>query len=46
MTARGFYQPNDAWVGDVIPWQEDGVFHLFYLHEDRGATTGECLGTA
>lgn len=40
MTARGFYQPNDAWVGDVIPWQEDGVFHLFYLHEDRGATTG------
>lgn len=40
MTARGFYQPNDAWVGDVIPWQEVGVFHLFYLHEDRGAITG------
>ena len=40
MTAQGFYQPNGAWVGDVIPWQEDGVFHLFYLHEDRGVSGG------
>ena len=32
---RGFYQPQEAWVGDVIPWQEDGEFHLFYLHETR-----------
>ncbi|MGN6241348.1 MAG: GH32 C-terminal domain-containing protein [Cellulosimicrobium cellulans] len=37
MDQRGFYQPTDAWVGDVIPWQEDGVFHLFYLHETRRA---------
>jgi len=29
------YQPPGAWVGDVIPWQEDGVFHLFFLHETR-----------
>ncbi|WP_449371804.1 family 43 glycosylhydrolase [Arthrobacter psychrolactophilus] len=35
MKQRGFYKPTDAWVGDVIPWQEDGVFHLFYLHETR-----------
>lgn len=35
MDQRGFYQPNGAWIGDVIPWQEDGVFHLFYLHETR-----------
>lgn len=35
MSQRGFYQPEDGWVGDVIPWQEDGVFHLFYLHETR-----------
>ena len=35
MDQRGFYQPNGAWVGDVIPWHEDGVFHLFYLHETR-----------
>lgn len=35
MQQRGFYRPRGAWVGDVIPWQEDGVFHLFYLHETR-----------
>lgn len=40
MTKQGFYQPKGAWVGDVIPWQEDGVFHLFYLHEDRGVSGG------
>ncbi|QEO16071.1 family 43 glycosylhydrolase [Agromyces intestinalis] len=35
MNQRGFYQPNSAWIGDVIPWQEGGAFHLFYLHETR-----------
>ena len=35
MDQRGFYRPQDAWVGDVIPWEEDGRFHLFYLHETR-----------
>lgn len=30
-----FFQPEAAWVGDVIPWQEDGVFQLFYLFEGR-----------
>ncbi|MWV59387.1 GH32 C-terminal domain-containing protein [Rathayibacter sp. VKM Ac-2754] len=35
MDQRGFYRPEGAWVGDVIPWQEDGEFHLFYLHETR-----------
>ena len=35
MSQRGFYQPTGAWVGDVIPWQEDGIFHLFYLLETR-----------
>ncbi|WP_127795120.1 glycoside hydrolase family 32 protein [Agromyces sp. LHK192] len=35
MDQRGLYQPDGAWIGDVIPWQEDGVFHLFYLHETR-----------
>ena len=35
MSQRGFYRPQGAWVGDVIPWQEDGRFHLFYLHESR-----------
>ena len=35
MRRRGFYQPEGAWVGDVIPWQHDGEFRLFYLHETR-----------
>ena len=35
MNQRGFHQPSGAWVGDVIPWQEDGAFHLLYLHESR-----------
>lgn len=35
MSHRGFYTPPAAWLGDVIPWEEDGVFHLFYLHETR-----------
>lgn len=38
MSQRGFYRPErpgEAWVGDVIPWQEDGEFHLFYLYETR-----------
>lgn len=35
MNQRGFFRPPHAWVGDVIPWQEDGTFHLFYLHETR-----------
>ncbi|MGK9149479.1 GH32 C-terminal domain-containing protein [Plantibacter flavus] len=35
MSQRGFHRPSDAWVGDVIPWQEDGAFHLLYLHESR-----------
>lgn len=30
-----FPKPVDGWVGDVIPWQEDGVFSLFYLHDVR-----------
>jgi beta-fructofuranosidase len=27
-----FYRPHNAWVGDVIPYYEDGEFKLFYLH--------------
>lgn len=35
MSERGFFRPEGAWVGDVIPWQQDGAFQLFYLHESR-----------
>jgi len=27
-----FYRPKNAWVGDVIPYYENGEFKLFYLH--------------
>jgi beta-fructofuranosidase len=30
-----FFQPADAWVGDLIPFEHDGEFWLFYLHEVR-----------
>lgn len=32
MTKEFFYRPENAWVGDVIPYYEDGEFKLFYLH--------------
>ena len=32
-----FFQPADGWVGDVIPFQHEGRFWLFYLHEVREA---------
>ncbi|WP_136612102.1 glycoside hydrolase family protein [Sinomonas albida] len=36
MSQQVFFQPNDGgWVGDVIPFQHDGEFWLFYLHELR-----------
>ena len=30
-----FFQPQDGWVGDVIPYERDGEIWLFYLHEFR-----------
>ncbi|OOP62507.1 glycoside hydrolase [Arthrobacter sp. SRS-W-1-2016] len=35
MTYSVFFQPAEGWVGDVIPFQKDGEFWLFYLHEVR-----------
>lgn len=32
MAQEFFYRPEQAWVGDVIPYYEDGEFKLFYLH--------------
>ena len=36
-----FYRPEDAFTADVIPYWEDGVFHLFYLKEYRGENRKE-----
>lgn len=30
-----FYKPQDAWVGDLIPYCEDGLYYGFYLHDPR-----------
>lgn len=30
-----FYKPEDAWVGDLIPYYENGVYYAFYLHDPR-----------
>ena len=30
-----FYQPENAWVGDLIPYYEAGVFYAYYLHDPR-----------
>ncbi len=30
-----FYRPEDAWVGDLIPYYEDGLYYGFYLHDPR-----------
>ncbi|MGO4147791.1 GH32 C-terminal domain-containing protein [Paenarthrobacter sp. YAF11_1] len=35
MKHSAFFQPSDGWVGDLIPFEKDGEFWLFYLHEDR-----------
>lgn len=30
-----FYKPEDAWLGDVIPFSWQGAYHIFYLHDPR-----------
>lgn len=30
-----FYQPNQGYVADIIPFYDEGRFHLFYLHDYR-----------
>ena len=32
-----FYTPNRAWLGDVIPYAENGLFYLYYLNDRRYA---------
>lgn len=30
-----FYKPRNAWVGDLIPYWENGTYYGFYLHDPR-----------
>ena len=32
---RTFFKPTVGWVGDPMPFYENGVFHLFYLYDAR-----------
>lgn len=35
-----FWKPAQGWVGDPMPFYENGKFHVFYLHDARdGAAT-------
>lgn len=35
MRPAPFFRPDPHWVGDVIPYVFEGVFYLYYLHEQR-----------
>lgn len=35
-----FYKPDGGWIGDVIPFYEDGVYWLYYLHARRTEGVG------
>ena len=30
-----FFKPDNAWVGDLIPYYEDGTYYAYYLHDPR-----------
>lgn len=30
-----FYKPENAWVGDLIPYYDNGTYYGFYLHDPR-----------
>lgn len=35
-----FWKPSNGWVGDPMPFYENGKYHVFYLHDARdGAPT-------
>lgn len=30
-----FFKPDNAWVGDLIPYYDKGTYYAFYLHDSR-----------
>ena len=36
-TYKHFFQPKNAWVGDPMPFYDNGKFHIFYLYDQRPA---------
>ena len=39
-----FYKPKDGWVGDTIPFANDGKFYIYYLHDERKGNTQDEYG--
>jgi beta-fructofuranosidase len=37
MRQKTLFRPTTGWVGDVIPFEKDGEFWLYFLHEQREA---------
>lgn len=37
MEPAPFFRPAPHWVGDVIPFVHEGVYYLYYLHEQRSS---------
>lgn len=33
--SKMFYRPKEAWVGDLVPYYEEGMYYAFYLHDPR-----------
>ena len=31
-----YYQPEGIWVGDIMPYGEDGTFYLYHQRYDQG----------
>lgn len=34
---KTFFRPKKAWVGDPMPFYDDGKFYIYYLHDKRPA---------
>lgn len=34
---KTLFQPKNAWVGDPIPFYDNGKFYIYYLHDSRPA---------
>lgn len=40
-----YYQPKDIWVGDIMPYGEDGTFYIYHQRDTRNpAPFGEPFG--
>ena len=42
-----YYQPEGIWVGDIMPYGEDGTFYLYHQRDTRNpGPFGEPFGWA